>query len=132
MKTLIQNASVVLPTGTVRTSVLIDGAKIVEIDPALQILADETVDAAGLHLLPGVIDDQVHFREPGLTHKEDLATGSRACAKGGITTFLEMPNTKPATTTQARLNEKLALAAGKSLVNYGFYIGATTDNVAEL
>jgi len=79
--------------------------------------------ASGLYLLPGVIDDQVHFREPGLTHKEDLATGSRACAKGGITTFLEMPNTKPATTTQARLDEKLTLAAGKSLVNYGFYIG---------
>jgi dihydroorotase len=83
-------------------------------------------------LLPGVIDDQVHFREPGLTHKEDLATASRACAKGGVTTFLEMPNTVPAATNQARLEEKLALAAGKSLVNYGFYIGATSDNVDEL
>jgi dihydroorotase len=85
-----------------------------------------------LHLLPGVVDDQVHFREPGLTHKEDLAHASRACAAGGVTTFLEMPNTKPTTTTVERLHEKLALAAGKSLVNYGFYIGATTDNVAEL
>jgi dihydroorotase len=112
--------------------VVLDGERIADIDPAAQLTVDDAVDASGLYLFPGVIDDQVHFREPGLTHKEDLATGSRACAKGGITTFLEMPNTKPATTTQARLNEKLALAAGKSLVNYGFYIGATTDNIAEL
>ncbi|MEK6239750.1 MAG: dihydroorotase, partial [Planctomycetales bacterium] len=83
-------------------------------------------------MLPGVIDDQVHFREPGLTAKEDLYTGSRACAKGGVTTFLEMPNTSPTTVTQSRLEEKLALAAGKCLVNFGFYIGATTDNVDEL
>jgi dihydroorotase len=83
-------------------------------------------------LLPGVIDDQVHFREPGLTHKEDLATASRACAKGGVTTFLEMPNTSPATINQARLEDKLALAARKSIVNYGFHIGATPDNIEEL
>src|SRR5215213_800368 len=132
MRQLIKNAQVVLPGGIEQVSVVIDGEKIADIDPAAQLVVDEIVDASGLHLLPGVIDDQVHFREPGLTHKEDLATGSQACAKGGITTFLEMPNTKPATTTQARLNEKLTLAAGKSLVNYGFYIGATADNLAEL
>lgn len=113
-------------------AVVVEGAKIAEIDPAPQSRVDETVDAAGLHLMPGVIDDQVHFREPGLTHKEDLATASRACAKGGVTTFLEMPNTVPATTTQERLEEKLALAAEKSLVNYGFYIGATPTNIADL
>ncbi len=132
MKTLIKNAAVVLPQGLSRTNVLIDGDKIARIDPAVQARADEVVDATGLHLLPGVIDDQVHFREPGLTHKEDLRTATRACAKGGVTTFLEMPNTVPATTTQARLEEKLALAAGKCLVNYGFYIGATPHNVDEL
>src|SRR5215510_5296345 len=132
MRCLIKNATVVLPDAVEKLSVLIDGARIADIDPAPQIAVDEVIDAAGLHLLPGVIDDQVHFREPGLTHKEDLATGSRACAKGGITTFLEMPNTKPATITRARLDEKLALAASKSLVNYGFYIGATADNVDEL
>src|SRR3954452_7413981 len=121
MRLLIRNAKVVLPGGIEPVSVIIEGARIAEIDPAAQLRVDETIDAAGLHLLPGVIDDQVHFREPGLTHKEDLASASRACAKGGITTFLEMPNTKPATTSQARLNEKLSLAAGKSLVNYGFY-----------
>src|SRR5690349_1821783 len=123
MRQLIKNAQVVLPDGVARVSVVIDGSRIADIDPAAQLAVDETIDASGLHLLPGLIDDQVHFREPGLTHKEDLATGSRACAKGGITTFLEMPNTKPTTTTQERLHEKLALAAGKSLVNYGFYIG---------
>ncbi len=132
MKTLIKNATVILPDETARVAVLIDGDKIVDIDPAPQVTATEVVDAEGLHLLPGVIDDQVHFREPGLTHKEDLYTAGRACAKGGVTTFLEMPNTNPATISQAALEEKLGLAARKSLVNYGFYIGATPDNVADL
>lgn len=132
MKTLIRGAQVVLPDETVATSVLIDDQRIADIDPAIQVSADQEIDATGLYLLPGVIDDQVHFREPGLTHKEDLATASRACAKGGITTFLEMPNTKPTTTTVDALHAKLAIAAKKSIVNYGFYIGATTDNVAEL
>ncbi len=132
MKTLIKNADVVLPSGTERVSVLIEREKIVAIDPASHSVADEVVNAAGLHLIPGVIDDQVHFREPGLTHKEDLASASRACAKGGITTFLEMPNTIPSTTTRERLAAKCELAATKSLVNYGFYIGATPDNLSEL
>jgi len=132
MKTLIKNATVLLPGGAAQVSVLMDSQTIADVDPAAQITADETVDASGLHLLPGVIDDQVHFREPGLTHKEDLHTGSRACAKGGVTTFLEMPNTSPATISQAALDAKLALAAEKCLVNYGFYIGATEANVAEL
>lgn len=132
MKTLIKNAQVVLPTGIEPVSVLIEQGKIADIDVAGQLAVDETIDAAGLHLLPGVVDDQVHFREPGLTHKEDLRTASRACAKGGVTSFLEMPNTSPPAINQARLNEKLALGAEKSLVNYGFYIGATPDNVADL
>src|SRR6187397_1314712 len=132
MSLLIRNATVVLPTGCERLSVLVEGTKIAAIDAAIHTRADEVVDAVGLHLIPGVIDDQVHFREPGLTHKEDLRTASRACAKGGVTTFLEMPNTKPPAITQERLNEKLALAAEKSLVNYGFYIGATTSNTDEL
>lgn len=132
MRTLIRNAQVVLPAGMASVGVVIEGERIVEIDPAPQLPVDEVVDATGLHLLPGVIDDQVHFREPGLTHKEDLWTASRACAKGGVTTFLEMPNTKPTTTSQEALDAKLALAATKSLVNYGFYIGATCQNLAEL
>lgn len=132
MKTRIRNAVVVLPQGASRLDVVIEGSRIADIDPAAQLQVDQEIDATGLHLLPGVIDDQVHFREPGLTHKEDLSTASRACAKGGVTTFLEMPNTSPTTTTMARLEEKLALAAQKSRVNYGFYIGATTDNIEEL
>ena len=132
MKTLFKNATVMLPGGATETSVLVDGTKIVDIDVALQTPADQIIDATGKHLLPGVIDDQVHFREPGLTDKEDLAHASRACAKGGVTSFLEMPNTIPNTVTQVVLNEKLKLASRRSLVNYGFYIGATTKNVDEL
>lgn len=132
MKTLIRNATVVLPTETVRTSVLIEASKVADIDPAAQVAADEVIDATGLHLLPGVVDDQVHFREPGLTHKEDLYTASRACAKGGVTTFLEMPNTLPSVITQERLEQKLEIAAAKSLVNFGFYIGANSHNLDQL
>jgi dihydroorotase len=83
-------------------------------------------------LLPGVIDPQVHFREPGLEHKEDLFTASCACAKGGVTSFLEMPNTRPLTTTQADLDDKLRRAQDKCLVNYGFFIGATAENLPDL
>ncbi|MFV1968666.1 MAG: dihydroorotase [Pirellulaceae bacterium] len=132
MKTLVKNATVVLPDGCAEVGVLVEGGVIAAIDPAAHAEADEVVDAEGLHLLPGVIDDQVHFREPGWTHKEDLRTATRACAKGGVTTFLEMPNTNPTTITRDRLKEKLALAARKCLVNYGFYMGATSGNLAEL
>lgn len=129
MKTLITNATVVLPTQMVRMNVLLDGSRIASLDAPPTTSADEVVDATGLHLIPGVIDDQVHFRDPGLTHKEDLATGSRACAKGGVTTFLEMPNTKPTTTTLEALDQKLAVAAEKCRVNFGFYVGATPSNI---
>jgi len=132
MKTLIKNAQVVLPTETVQVDVLLDGQSIAAIDPAVTAEADSIIDATGLHLIPGVVDDQVHFREPGLTHKEDLAHASRACAKGGITTFLEMPNTIPNAINQPLLEQKLALGAKHSLVNYGFYIGATGNNVEDL
>lgn len=132
MKTLIRYATVVTPGGSAQTHVLLDGTRIADVDAAEHARADEVVDARGLHLLPGVIDDQVHFREPGLEHKEDLRTASRACAKGGVTSFLEMPNTRPATTTGELLEQKLALAARRSLVNYGFYLGATPTNLDEL
>lgn len=132
MRTLIRNATCVLPTEMGRANVVLEDTRIASFDAPAHSRADVVIDAAGLHLLPGVIDDQVHFREPGLTHKEDLSTASRACAKGGVTTFLEMPNTKPTTTTPERLEEKLELAAGKSLVNYGFYIGATPNNLDTL
>ncbi len=129
MKTLIQKATVVLPDAIERVNILIEDGRIVSIDAPDSAQADEVVNAKGLHLIPGVIDDQVHFREPGLTHKEDLSTATRACAKGGVTSFLEMPNTKPTTTTLQALDDKLAIAAQKCHVNYGFYVGATPDNV---
>ncbi|MCO6047414.1 dihydroorotase [Aeoliella sp. ICT_H6.2] len=132
MRTRIKNALVVLPDGIAQVDVVVDGAKIADIDSAAQVAVDETIDAAGLHLIPGVIDDQVHFREPGLTHKEDLAHASRACAKGGVTTFLEMPNTVPNAITQELLEDKLRLGAANSIVNYGFYIGATPENIEVL
>ncbi|MBX3437940.1 MAG: dihydroorotase [Planctomycetaceae bacterium] len=132
MRTLIRNADCVLPDGTRRTDVLIQDQTILDVAASRATAADEIVNASGLTLMPGVIDDQVHFREPGYTHKEDLHTGSLACAKGGVTTFLEMPNTNPPTISRAALAEKLALAANKCVVNYGFYIGATSGNVDEL
>ena len=122
----------VLPRETARASVLIEDGRITGVDAPRHTRAEEVVDAAGLHLLPGVIDDQVHFRDPGLTHKEDLRTGSRACAAGGVTAFLEMPNTVPQTVTAEALADKLALAKRRCVVDYGFYMGATTDNVDEL
>lgn len=132
MKIKITDALVVLPDEICKTSVLVEDDRIASIDTAIHTAADEVISANGLHLMPGVIDDQVHFREPGFEHKEDLFTASRACAKGGVTTFFEMPNTNPSTTTVERLHEKLALAAQKSVVNYAFYMGATPDNVEEL
>ena len=131
-RTLIRNATVVLPNEVVTTSVLVDGGTIAHVGVPAGAAHDELIDASGLHLFPGLIDDQVHFREPGLTHKEDLYTASMACAAGGVTTFLEMPNTNPTTTSQAALVQKLALAERKSIVNYGFYVGATPTNVVEL
>ena len=121
-----------MPRETARTTVLVEDGRIAGVDAPATARADEVVDAEGLHLLPGVIDDQVHFRDPGLTHKEDLRTGSRACAAGGVTSFLEMPNTVPQTITVQALAEKLALAERRCVVNYGFYMGATTGNLAEL
>ncbi len=129
---LIRGADVVLPHGVERTNVLVQGGRIVSVDAAASTVADEVVDADGLVLMPGVIDDQVHFRDPGLTHKEDLFTASSACAAGGVTSFLEMPNTIPNAISQARILEKLELGRMKSVVNYGFYVGATPENIVEL
>lgn len=92
----------------------------------------KTIDASGMYVIPGVIDDQVHFREPGLTHKGSIYTESRAAAAGGVTTFMEMPNTKPPTITEADLQAKLKIAEENSLINYAFYLGATNDNLSDL
>ncbi len=131
----IRQARILQPSGDfVVGDVQVENGTIRAIAPTLPAAAphDTEIDAAGLTLLPGVIDPQVHFRDPGLEHKEDLYTASRACARGGVTSFLEMPNTKPLTTTQETLDQKLAIAAQKSRVNYGFFIGATPENLPDL
>lgn len=131
---LLRQAQVLLPEGNfLLGDLLIQEGKIAAIAPHID-PPDQTriIEAQGLTLLPGVIDPQVHFREPGLEHKEDLFTASCACARGGVTSFLEMPNTNPLTTTQAALNDKLQRAAAKSLVNYGFFMGATSENLDDL
>ena len=90
------------------------------------------IDATGKYIIPGVIDDQVHFREPGLTHKGDIREGSRAAAAGGVTSFMDMPNVKPPTITNELLREKQQIAKENSAVNYSFYLGATVDNIDEI
>jgi dihydroorotase len=131
---LIRQSRILLPDGEFFIGdVLTQAGKIVQIASEIPDTDVSTIiDATGLTLLPGAIDPQVHFREPGLEHKEDLHTASRACAKGGVTSFLEMPNTRPLTTTQAALDDKLQRAAQKCLVNYGFFIGATPENLPDL
>ncbi len=130
---LILNASVVNEGRTFPADVLVKDGLIDRIGTGFSHLpADTVIDATGKHLLPGVIDDQVHFREPGLTHKADLHTESRAAVAGGVTSFMEMPNTVPNTLTQELLAEKYALAARKSLANYSFFMGASNDNLSEI
>lgn len=131
---LIRHARIILPNGELMIGdVLTRDRQIVEVAPTIsQAIVTTEIDAQGLTLLPGVIDPQVHFREPGLEYKEDLFTASCACAKGGVTSFLEMPNTRPLTTTQLALDDKLQRASNKCLVNYGFFIGATAENLPDL
>ncbi|MDJ0736075.1 MAG: dihydroorotase [Nostocaceae cyanobacterium] len=131
---LIRRPTIVLPNGELTIGdVLIRDRTIVEVGTNISpTTSTQEIDAQGLTLLPGVIDPQVHFREPGLEHKEDLFTASCACAKGGVTSFLEMPNTRPLTITQQALDDKLQRAENKCLVNYGFFIGATEENLPDL
>lgn len=132
MKTLLRHGHVTTPTGTSLANLLIADGKIIDVAASSSAACDETIDCTGKHILPGIIDDQVHFREPGLTHKEDLAFASRACAVGGVTSFLEMPNTIPNAITVAEIHAKQRLAKASSIANYGFYIGATPDNIDDL
>lgn len=135
---LIRYARILLPNGEFLMGDVQISGHIVQVAPSIAVepgvleSADNEIDAQGLALLLGVIDPQVHLREPGLEYKEDLFTASCACAKGGVTSFLEMPNTKPLTTTQAALDDKLQRAASKCLVNDGFFIGATAEHLPDL
>ncbi len=127
----IRNAGVVLPGNIQKTDVSVINGVINAIGSEIPDVG-EVVDAEGLFLIPGIIDPQVHFREPGADHKEDLHSGSCAAAAGGVTSFLDMPNNNPPVTTRKRMAEKKQLAVEKSVVNYGFFIGATPDNLEEL
>ena len=132
-KILIKGAKVVNEGQTALLDVLIEGERIAAISANMTVTPDvEVIDASGKFLLPGCIDDQVHFREPGLTHKATIGTESKACLAGGITSFLEMPNTNPQTTTAQAYNDKLDVAAQTSWVNYGFLFGGTNDNLEEI
>ena len=137
MKSIIYNAEIVNEGARFNGYVVIDGELIASVGagaPSQAILDEcaEKTDAQGMLLLPGAIDDQVHFREPGLTHKADIASESQAAVAGGVTSFMDMPNTKPATTTVELLEQKYERAAEVSSANYSFYAGATNENMAEL
>ena len=131
MKTLIKNALIVNEGRSFKGYLLIDDDRIADIQENQEYRGDydTVVDASGCFVLPGIIDDHVHFRDPGLTHKADIASESRAAAYGGVTSYLDMPNTIPQTTTLEALEEKYRRAADCSAVNYGFFFGATNDNV---
>jgi len=131
--TLILNGTLVNEGKTIEADILIKNDRIEMIGKDLQnINADQIIDATGLHILPGLIDDQVHFREPGLTHKAEIYTESRAAVAGGITSFMEMPNTVPNTLTQELLQDKYDIAARNSIANYSFFMGASNDNIDEV
>ena len=133
MRTVVQGGTIVNEGKTFDGTIVIEDGKITQIiqgytDPEAS--SDEVIDASGCFVLPGIIDDHVHFREPGLTEKADIDTESRAAVAGGVTTYFDMPNTVPQTTTIEALEEKFALAAKKSHVNYSFFFGATNDNIS--
>src|ERR1700752_3654800 len=132
-KTLIKNAAIVNEDEIFVSDILIENGIIKQIDREID--ADEgaeIIDATGLHLFPGLIDDQVHFREPGLTHKGEIYTEAKAAVAGGVTTYMEMPNTQPQAVTAIELEKKYKRAAEVSLANYSFFMGTTNDNLEEI
>jgi len=133
MKTiLIKSATIVNENRQYVADVLVKDGLIDRIDPQIDARADEVINAEGLYLFPGCIDDQVHFREPGLTYKADIHSESRAAVAGGITSFMEMPNTVPNTLTQELLQNKYDIASRNSLANYSFFMGASNDNLDQV
>ena len=131
--TLIKHARVVNEDQIKETDLRIVGQRIERIEREIEAQqSDHVIEANGCYLLPGMIDDQVHFREPGLTHKGTIASESRAAVAGGITSYMEMPNVNPATTTIEALEQKYAIAAERSYANYAFYLGATENNLEQI
>lgn len=132
MLTLIKNANIVNEGEVYKSDLLIEDRIIKLISSEINCKADVIINADGLYLLPGIIDDQVHFREPGLTHKADIYSESKAAVSGGITSYMEMPNTQPQALTQELLEEKYKIASKKSFANYSFFMGASNDNLSEV
>ncbi|MDB9776094.1 amidohydrolase family protein, partial [Vicingaceae bacterium] len=130
---LIKNATIVNEGKQFVGNVLIENQLIkqISVDP-IKVEVDEVIEASSKLLIPGLIDDQVHFREPGLTHKAEIKTEARAAVAGGITTFMEMPNTVPNVLTQQLLQDKYDIAAETSVANYSFFMGASNDNIDEV
>ncbi|PZD77738.1 dihydroorotase [Mesonia sp. K7] len=133
-KILIKNAKIINEGNVQEGDIYIENDLIVDVADSISLKSHDIqiLDAEGQYVMPGVIDDQVHFREPGLTHKEDIRSGSRAAIAGGITSFIEMPNTNPQTTTIEKLEEKFAIAKETSYANYSFMFGGTNDNLEEI
>jgi len=131
---LIKNGRIINEGNEFLSDIYIEGDKIKEISPSIspKLSDTTTIDAEGNYIIPGLIDDQVHFREPGLTNKGEIYTESRAAVAGGITSYLEMPNTSPQTTTQSKLEDKFKIASKNSLANYSFMFGGTNDNIEEI
>lgn len=129
---LIKNGTIVNEGSVFKADIFIENETISKIGANLELNADKVIDASGLHVFPGVIDDQVHFREPGLTHKGTIGTESKAAIAGGVTSFIEQPNTVPNAVTQEILEEKYQIAAQTSFANYSFMMGGTNDNLEEL
>ncbi len=129
---ILKNGTVVLPQGTMAADIAVRDGRIADIGRFSGAAAASVADCAGLHILPGIIDTQVHFREPGAEHKEDLATGTLAAAAGGVTCIFEMPNTNPLTTTPEAMADKMKRAAGRAWVDYAFYFGGTHENARHL
>ena len=132
MKYLIKNGLIINEGDSYYADLLIENDVISKIDKDISDQSATVIEAAGMYVVPGAIDDQVHFREPGLTHKAEIYSESRAAIAGGITSFMEMPNTIPNTLSQNLLEEKYARASQVSLANYSFYMGASNDNIEEV
>lgn len=132
MKKVIQGGILINENKRFQADIIIENDRILAITPHAETEGCEVINAGGCFVIPGVIDDQVHFREPGLTHKGNIAEGSRAAAAGGVTSFMDMPNVIPPTTSLQLLEEKQEIASRNALVNYSFYLGATTDNIGEI
>ena len=132
MKKLLKNAQIVNEGSIIKADLLIEGQRISKIAPFISDAAAQVIDLEGKFLLPGIVDDQVHFREPGLTHKGRIYTEARAAVAGGITSFMEMPNTIPQALSQELLEDKYLIGAKDSLANYSFFMGASNENLEEV